>query len=82
MIQLYKAITKAEDYPEQRARVVPIGKGDSFYITANAYKNKQLKLGDPYFNQNGIVVEIYYVPKKWWMFWKRKVVMGYRIEWT
>ena len=76
MNKIYKAITKAEDYPNG-ARVCALHKGDCIYIVGN----HDVKVGDKYKDQPAIVSRIDYKPKKWWQFWKKKEMAGYQIIW-
>lgn len=43
MNEIYKVVTKAEDYPNY-ARVVPLEKGDGFYLVGS----RDVKVGDKY----------------------------------
>jgi hypothetical protein len=76
MGDIYKVETKAEDYPNY-ARVVPLAKGDGFYLVGSC----DVKVGDKYENHPAIVSRIDYKPKKWWQFWKTKEMIGCQILW-
>lgn len=38
-------------------------------------------VGDKYKNYPAKVCEIFYTPKSWWQFWKRKQQIGYMVRW-
>lgn len=76
MNEIYKVVNKAEDYPNY-ARVVPLEKGDSFYLVGS----RNVKAGDKYKDYPAIVSRIDYKPKKWWQFWKKKEMIGCLILW-
>ena len=76
MGDIYKVATKAEDYPNY-ARVVPLAKGDGFYLVGS----RDVKVGDKYENYPAIVSRIDYKPKKWWQFWKKKEMIGCQVFW-
>ena len=72
----YKVEIKAGDYPN-RARVVSLSTGDTFYIMSDT----PVKIGDQYKNQNAIISQITYMPKKWWRFWEKKKQIGFMVKW-
>jgi hypothetical protein len=74
--EICKVVTKAEDY-HIYARVVPLKKGDGFYLVGS----RDVKVGDKYENYPAIVSRIDYKPKKWWQFWKKKEMIGCQILW-
>ncbi len=74
----YKIVIKADDYPESADRVMPLGKGDSIFITSS----EPVHVGDTYKNYNALISEIFYTPKKWWQFWKKKEQLGYQVTWN
>ena len=76
--EIYKVVCKADDYPNQPPRVYRLQKGDSFVLS---HVEERYKVGMHFQNHpNLIVTRIYYTPKKWWQFWKRRKVLGYEIE--
>ena len=77
MNNIYKIVTKAEDYPNY-ARVAQLQKGDGFYLVGN----RNVKVGKKYENYPAIVSRIDYKPKKWWQFWKKKEMIGCQILWV
>ena len=76
MNEIYKVVTKPEDYPNY-ARVVKLDKGDSFYLVGS----RNVKTGDKYEDYPAIVSRIDYKPKKWWQLWKKKEMIGCQILW-
>lgn len=76
MNEIYKVVTKAEDYPNY-VRVVPLKKGNTFYLVGS----RDVKVGDKYESYPAIISRIYYKPKKWWQFWKKKEMIGCQILW-
>ena len=58
------------------ARVALISSGDVLRI---GYDGDTYKLGDKYKDFNAIISLVYYEPKSWWQFWKKKKILGYRI---
>jgi hypothetical protein len=76
MNEIYKVVIKAEDYPNC-ARAVKLEKGDSFILAGS----RNVKVGDKYENYPAIISHIYYKPKKWWQFWKKKEMLGCQILW-
>ena len=43
------------------------------------YDGDAYKLGDKYKDFNAIISCVYYEPKQWWKFWKKKKIFGYEI---
>lgn len=60
----------------ENARVALISSGDVLRI---GYDGDTYKLGDKYKDFNAIISRIYYEPKPWWKFWKKKKIFGYEI---
>ena len=58
------------------ARVALISSGDVLRI---GYDGDTYKLGDKYKDFNAIISRVYYEPKPWWKFWKKKKIFGYEI---
>lgn len=77
MNNIYKIVTKAEDYPNY-ARVAQLQKGDGFYLVGN----RNVEVGKKYEDYPAIVSRIDYKPKKWWQFWKKKEMIGCQILWV
>ena len=81
MKTMYKAVVKAEDYHDRLddnlIRAVPLQTGDSIFIASSDPVN----VGDQYGDYAATIVEVYYEPKRWWEFWKKKKQLGYRVEW-
>lgn len=75
---IYKAELKVEDYPSDTIRTHKLTSGDEFYI---GDKNNIVKPGDKFKSYPAVITEVYYEPKKWWQFWKRKKQIGYRVRW-
>lgn len=76
MNEIYKVVAKAEDHPNI-ARAVKLQKGDSFYLSGSL----NVKVGDKYETYPAVVSHVYYKPKKWWQFWKKKEMIGCQILW-
>ena len=77
MNDIYKVVIKAEDYPN-RARVCSLKKGDCMYFVGN----HDVKINEQYKDHPAIISHIDYKPKKWWQFWKKKEMIGYRVTWV
>ena len=43
------------------------------------YDGDTYKLGDKSKDFNAIISCVYYEPKPWWKFWKKKKIFGYEI---
>ena len=78
---MYKIVVKAEEYhgrlDDNLVRAVPLQTGDSIFIASS----NPVNVGDQYKGYAAIIAEVYYEPKKWWEFWKKKKQLGYRVEW-
>ena len=78
---MYKTVVKAEEYhgrlDDNLVRAVPLQTGDSIFIASS----NPVNVGDQYKGYAAIIAEVYYEPKKWWEFWKKKKQLGYRVEW-
>lgn len=70
---IYKAILKAEDYLNGNIEIKPMQSGDTIFIS----DTNPVTVGDKYKNYPAKVYEIFYMPKSWWQFWKRKQQLGY-----
>lgn len=62
---------------EMNVRAVPLQAGDSIFIASS----DPVKVGDQYENYPAKINCIYYEPKKWWQFWKKKKQLGYSVIW-
>ena len=58
------------------AKVALISSGDVVWM---GYDGDTYKLGDRYKDFNAIISCVYYEPKPWWKFWKKKKIFGYEI---
>ena len=55
-------------------RLYKLNYGDIFFLKCD------IKEIQPYIDNNTLkIIETYYQPKKWWQFWKKKKVMGYKV---
>lgn len=81
MKTMYKTVVKAEDFhgdfDDKTVRAVPLQTGDSIFIASS----NPVKVGDKYDDYPAIIAQVYYEPKRWWEFWKKKKQLGYRVEW-
>lgn len=77
MRNIYKVVIKAEDYPYSQPKVITLQKGDTVFIS-DKYEGK---VGDKYKNYPAIVSHIYYTPRKWYQFWKKKEPFGIQVTW-
>lgn len=59
------------------ARVRELHTGDSFIVKST----ESVKLGGQYKNYEAVVTKIYYEPKKWWQFWKKKKQTSFQVTW-
>ena len=50
-------------------------KGDSFFIASK----ERVRIGDSYSVPCAIITEIFYEPRKWWQFWKKKKQLGFMV---
>ena len=55
-----------------------LNKGDIFVIPAD--KNLNLKVGDKHPNCNAIVIQVIYLKRKWWQFWKKDEPLRYKLK--
>ena len=74
---MYKATTKANEYPNNNVHVQPLKSGDVIFI----FSQEPVKIGNQYKNYPAFISRIIYEPKKWWQFWKRKKQFGYEVTW-
>ena len=82
MGEVYKMVTNADDYPIYQPRVVGLEHGDCIFILAQE-DMPRYKVGDYYDKYPDFVVtQIYYNPKKWWQFWKKKIILGYKMMYS
>lgn len=58
------------------ARAVELSHGDTIFLK---YNGEKYKLGQKYKDYPAIIKEIYYAPRPWWKFWKKKDILGYLI---
>lgn len=75
---IYKVELKAEDYPNGVFRARKLTSGDELYV---GDEENIVKVGDKFKDYPAVISEVYYEPKKWWQFWKRKKQVGYRVRW-
>ena len=73
---LYKIYLDAKSYPNGVPKCLKVEKGDSIYVM----DNKPYKIGNKYKDYNAVITEVICEEKKWWQFWKRKIIHGYVIE--
>mgnify|MGYP003571383856 CR=1 FL=1 len=66
-----------ENPADGTARVHELRAGDSFIVKSA----ESVKLGGVYRHYGAIVTKIYYEPKKWWQFWKKKKQIGFQVTW-
>lgn len=58
-------------------RLHKLESGDSFIVKSE----EPVKLGGLYRHYGAIVSQIFYEPKKWWQFWKKKKQIGFQVTW-
>ena len=56
---------------------IPMSSGDTIFIVDKT----KVKIGDRYKNENAIVDKVYYKPKKWWQWFKKRKQIGYTVRW-
>ena len=66
-IDFNKPINTEEIIGNAKVALISSGDGDTY------------KLGDKYKDFNAIISCVYYEPKPWWKFWKKKKIFGYEI---
>ena len=71
-------IQVAESTPSGYTKLRRLQKGDSFVIKSS----DPVKIGESYENPYAIITRIYYEPRKWWQFWKKKRQIGFQVTWT
>ena len=74
---IYKQVIKAADYPDDNKVLIPLSSGDTIVI----HDTKPVKIGDKYKKYPAKIHHIFYEPKKWWQFWKKKKQLGYIVKW-
>ena len=78
MSEIYKVVLKADQYPNEKVRMVPLVQGDMFYTTDIS---PDIKVGDYYKDYPAQIARIDYKPKKWYQFWKKKEPLGASMIW-
>lgn len=76
--KVYKVELRAEDYLTGVVHARELTSGDELYI---GDKDNIVKVGDKFKDYTAVIAAVYYEPKKWWQFWKRKKQVGYRVRW-
>lgn len=74
---IYKQVIEAASFPNNLTKLTNLKNGDSFFIR----DTNTVKIGDNYKKYPARIVQIFYEPKKWWQFWKRKKQLGYIVKW-
>lgn len=74
---VYKVIIKAEDYPNAIPIPQLFSKGDTLILQDAT----PVKIGDRHKKYPAKVTQIFYEPRKWWQFWKKKKQSGYMLQW-
>ena len=55
-------------------RLYKLNYGDIFFLKCNIEEIQ------PYIDNNILkIIETYYQSKKWWQFWKKKKIIGYKV---
>lgn len=82
MSELRKLVYKA-DSDSNNVQVVPLQKGDTVWMRATS-DSPGYQVGDGYQvgGQRFEVSRIYYTPRHWWQFWKKKKLVGYLLRYT
>lgn len=75
---VYRVETRADDYPTDAVRAHKLSSGDELYV---GDMDNIVHVGDKFKGYPAIVAEVYYTPKKWWQFWKRRKQIGYSVRW-
>lgn len=59
-------------------RVTPLHSGDVIFI-----KSKEpVAIGDKYKNYPARVSKVFYKPRQWWQFFKKKEQIGFTLKWV
>ena len=62
------------------ARVRKLQSGDSFIVS---HKDKTYHVGERYDGYNNLYIQkVWYSPRKWWQFWKKRNILGYTVACT
>lgn len=70
------SITEANDMVRARK----IQAGDSFLVS---YIGKTYHVGERYEDHDNLCIQkIWYSPRKWWQFWKKRKILGYTVSCT
>ena len=64
------------DSKSRKLRAFNLSSGDSIIIIDDT---RLVEIGERY-NHRCIISKIFYTPKKWWQFWKKKKQLGYEIR--
>ena len=78
MSEIKKVVIKKEDYPNNIVRAVKLEPGDEFYVS---YKGIKYKIGQIHLEFPANIIKIIYKPKPWYLFWKKKEILGYFLKW-
>ena len=74
-LELYKVYIDAKTYPNGIPTCVKVEKGDSIFVL----DDETHSIGEKYKDYNATITEIFCEEKKWWQFWKQKIIYGYLI---
>lgn len=78
MSEILKLVLPAASYPNDSIKAKPIEYGDTFIVP---HTETRFKIGERYRGFNNLVIsKVYYKPKKWWQFWKRREPLCYQIR--
>lgn len=78
---LYKCVVNKDQFPNNKIKTYPLEKGDAIFLSG-AGMGEIYSVGHKIkkFDTEGIVSKVYKEPKKWWQFWKKTKILGYKIE--
>ena len=65
-------------FDNTNVRAQPLESGDTFYI----FSSEPVKIGNKFKDYPATILNVFYNPKKWWQFWKRKKQIGYIVQWN
>lgn len=79
-VEFRKMVFEADSYPNY-VQAVPLQQGETIWMRATS-NDPAYRVGDLY--QVGScrfdVSQIYYEPRRWWQFWKKKRPLGYLLR--
>lgn len=78
MDTIKKVIIEKENYPNNIVRVIKLEPNDAFWVR---HTGENFKIGEKYKNYPAVVKDIIYIPQPWYMFWKKKQIYGYFVQW-